>query len=262
MRTIVLTRPHPVYDGVAGDLVAQGYAVLDLPTLSVVANIDHSFESTLPRHWSTYDGAMFVSQHAVRFAAQRLSALSLDWRRNLWAASVGGATADAIRVVFPNAPIVLPDADAAHDSVGLWAAMQSKFDSQQLKTARILVVRAQIGRDFLLNQLTSAGATVDVWACYRREVLVWSDAQREGFKTALAKSGLVLSITSAEGLLALLSNCLTLSDLEQRELRQQPVITLHHSIAQVATTQGFERVHVRAPAEMGAVLGHHARLLA
>lgn len=258
-KTVVLTRPHPVHDGVMGELMGQGLVVLDAPTLNVVANVDVDFERMLSQAWARYDGVMFVSQHAVRFASERLVSLGLDWSPEVWAATVGGATAVAVQTMFPNASVILPESGAAQDSNGLWGAMQLYSFQKPLKSSRVLVVRAQTGRDFFLQQLVQTGATVDVWACYQRQALDWDAALRDAFKYALFDVGLVIAVTSSEGLAALLKNLTELSIEERLKLLSQPVVSFHPTIAQCAKDNGFEQVHICAPTEMAAVLARLAR---
>lgn len=249
MRTVVLTRPQPLRDRVTAVLHAAGVHTLSLPTLQVTGHADADFERHLVSHWMSYQGVMLVSQHAVQFAAQRLQALGLTWRDGVWAAVVGQATADAVRDQWPHALVICPADDEAQDSEGLWQAIvRSHMD---LAEQRVLIVRAQMGRDAFLNHLQGAGAQVDVWSCYRREVLMWTRTERDAFKTALQQHGLVLSMTSQAGVSALLSNLVGLSDDERRHVLAQPVLTLHPSIAEYAQLQGFTHVHV-APAHEAA----------
>lgn len=256
MRTIVLTRPQPIHDGVTSVLRAHGVQVLGLPTLHVAAHVDADFEQQLLTYWESYQGVMLVSQHAVNFAAQRLQALGLVWREHVWAAAVGRATADAAHHQWPNARLVFPESPESQDSEGLWQALRR--GQVDVSGQRILIVRAQMGRDVFLNHLRAAGATVDVWSCYRREAVVWSAAQCHDFKQALRGQGVVLSITSQEGILALLDNLAALSEEERQSVFAQPVLTLHPSIAECARSQGFNHVHI-APARDAA---EHLRQLA
>ena len=102
-----------------------------------------------------------------------------------------------------------------------------------------------------------------MWACYRREAVAWSAAQCRDFKQALRGQGVVLSITSQEGILALLDNLAALSEEERQSVFTQPVLTLHPSIAECARFHGFNHVHI-APARDAAEhlhrlahVGHH-----
>ena len=241
MRTIVLTRPQPIHDHITPALRAQGLQVLGLPTLHVAAHVDTVFERHLLTHWASYQGVMLVSQHAVSFAAQRLRVLGLTWLDQVWAAAVGHTTADAAHRQWPNASLVFPAAHELQDSEGLWKALQGSHID--VMGQRILIVRAQVGRDTFLNHLRAAGAVVDVWSCYRREILTWSVAQCHDFKNALRRQGVVLSITSQEGVLALLDNLMALSDEDRQWVRAQPVLTLHPSIAECARSHGFNHVY-------------------
>ncbi|TDR31144.1 uroporphyrinogen-III synthase [Hydromonas duriensis] len=256
MRTVVLTRPQPVHDGVSSFLSQRHVPLLSLPTLHVGLRIHPEFESHLQHNWNAYHGVMFVSQHAVQFAAQRLQALNLNWRTELWAAAVGQTTAVSVQRAWPHAQVICPAVNEMPDSERLWSTLQSQ--TADWASQRVLIVRAQNGRDAFLNWLRGAGATVDVWSCYQRENLSWSELQYHAFVSALHQTGVVLSITSQEGLNSLLNNLQHLNERDKHTLLQQPVLTLHPSIATHARKCGFVSVHVAPIAELGAHLAQLA----
>lgn len=250
MRTVILTRPLPVTDGVAAQLIASNIPYLTLPSMQVCAHIEKDFERDLQQNWSNYDGLMFVSQHAVQFAAERLEALGLTWANHVWIAAVGHATAQAARAHWPDAPLIFPPSDMPQDSDGLWQTLQATHPIQAGQ--RILIVRAQTGRQTFFNYLQAAGAQIDIWACYERTRCIWTSEQINAVQNALQQNGLVISITSQEGLSALLENLSNLSAAAQINLKQQPILTLHPAIAQYAARLGFQNAHI-APAHQAAV---------
>ena len=240
-RTIVLTRPSRII----GDAWA-GRPVLHLPTLQVTAHIDTSFETHLRAQWPRYDGVMLVSQYAAGFAFERLRDLNLSWPSGMWAAVVGQGSYDAVHRYLPHIDCVKPMADDTQDSEGLWHAVAPRIHAH----SRVLIVRAQTGRNLFSQYLAGRGATVDIWPCYQRQALVWSAAQQADFSAALI-DGLVFVMASTEGLHALLANV----PAAMRQLTlQQPVLTHHDSIAQAAHALGFERVHVAAVSDHEQVL--------
>jgi uroporphyrinogen-III synthase len=253
-RTVILTRPLPVHDGVMAVLEAQAVPVLQLPTMAVSAYVDAEQEQHLCQSWSSYAGVMFVSQHAVAFAGQRLIQLGLDWHEPTWAAAVGQGSGQAIAQHWPDVRLVTPALDDAQDSDGLWRALQQNKLIQSGQS--VLIVRAQIGRDTFIQRLQNAQVSVDVWSCYQRDVLMWSAAQRGAFCSALNTSGVVLSVTSAEGLLALMAN---VPESDWPLLRQQKLVTLHPAIAAAAHEKGFTDVAVVPVSLMANALIEHSR---
>ncbi|GHA71803.1 uroporphyrinogen-III synthase [Formosimonas limnophila] len=253
-RTVILTRPLPVHDRVMAVLEAEVVPVLELPTMTVSPYVDAEQEQHLCQSWSSYAGVMFVSQHAVAFAGQRLTQLGLDWHEPTWAAVVGQGSAQAIAQHWPHVRLVTPALDDAQDSDGLWRALRQNNLVQSGQT--VLIVRAQIGRDTFIQRLQQANVSVDVWSCYRRDALAWSAAQRGAFCSALNTSGVVLSVTSADGLLALMAN---VPESDWPLLRQQKLVTLHPAIAAAAHGKGFTDVVVVPASLMANALIEYSR---
>ena len=237
-RTIVLTRPAPhIGEGLSG------FSVLHLPTLQVTAHVDSIFEAHLRAQWPRYDGVMLVSQYAAHFACERLHDLNLSWPTTMWAAVVGQGSFDAVHQYLPHIECLKPMANDTQDSEGLWRTLQPRINA----SSRVLIVRAQTGRDVFAQHLIDQGASVDVWPCYQRSVQVWTAGQKTSFRVALTQ-GLVIVMASTEGLHALLANLSELTEAERSLTLQQPVLTHHDSIAQKAHALGFSRVRVAAMA--------------
>lgn len=245
-RVALLTRPLPVRDGVMETLQAGGMTVLSLPTLHVSAHIDAAFEAHLLQH--NYNGVVCVSQHAVAFVAERLAALNWYFSDDTWFAAVGTASGQALREAWSNARVITPELGDTQDTDGLWRALTRQHLIQP--NYKVLIARAQSGRDVLLHRLQDSGVLVDVWPCYRRDEVRWRDDERQTVLEALNQHGLVLSITSIEGLRSLLRNLAPIPEI----LWQQPVVTLHPVIAEAARHQGFTRVVCVSPHEMSAAL--------
>jgi uroporphyrinogen-III synthase len=235
-------------------LETESVPVLQLPTLAVSPRVDEQQEKHVRQNWSCYAGVMFVSQHAVAFAGQRLNQLSLDWPNHTWAAAVGQGSALAIVQHWPHVRLVTPALDDVQDSDGLWRALlqHSFIQSEQ----SVLIVRAQVGRDAFMQRLQQANIRADIWSCYQREALTWTAAQRLAFCHALVTDGVVLSITSTEGLLALMAN---VPEGDWPLLRQQKVVTLHPTIAAAAKEKGFADVVVVPVLAMASSLIEYSR---
>ena len=245
-RVALLTRPLPVRDGVMDTLQAGSMTVLSLPTLHVSAHIDAAFEAHLLQH--NYNGVVCVSQHAVAFVAERLAALNWYFSDDTWFAAVGTASGQALREAWSNARVITPELGDTQDTDGLWRVLTRQHLIQP--NQKVLIARAQTGRDVLLHRLQDSGVLVDVWPCYRRDEVRWRDDERHTVLGVLNQHGLVLSITSIEGLRSLLRNLAPIPEI----LWQQPVVTLHPVIAEAARYQGFTRVVCVSPHEMSAAL--------
>ena len=74
--------------------------------------------------------------------------------------------------------IIYPTGDLASDSEGLWAILRSKL----APGARVLIVRAQSGRDWLADTLTQHGMCVTILPVYQREPAPWSSEKLHTLK--------------------------------------------------------------------------------
>ena len=126
---------------------------------------------------------MFVSSNAVaRFFAAR--PVGNAWPEGLLAAAPGPGTAESLRAQgVQEMAIVVPAADARqHDSESLWQELRP----HDWQGRSVLVVRGDGGRDWLVERLAEAGATVDAVAAYRRLAPQLSAAERRHVDTAWA----------------------------------------------------------------------------
>jgi len=133
------------------------------------------------------DLVVFVSSNAVaRFFAARPTAAA--WPEGLRAAAPGPGTADSLRAHgLPAAAIVVPAADAPQlDSESLWQQLRQ----DDWRGRSVLVVRGDGGRDWLVERLVEAGATVDAVAAYRRLAPQLSAEARRQVEAAFAAPAL------------------------------------------------------------------------
>lgn len=235
-KTVLSIRPLPIDGSMIYALKVAGVDLMHLPTLHVSIFVDEAFERRITRNGLDYNGAVFVSQHAVAFAAERLSVLNCSWSSEVWMAAVGHASGRAIIKTWPEAQIVMPGVTQTEDSEGLWLALNQK--KLVAVGGKVLIVRAQTGRDVLCQRLQDAGVSVDVWSCYHRSPQTWSELDCKKVLEKLESGGLVLFVTSIEGVISLIDNCSEF--LEQ--LLSQPLVTFHHSIEEKAKLLGFTNV--------------------
>ena len=198
----VLTRPEGRNAALAACLRRQGRQVLELPALQIHPLAAKT--STLPLP-GDYDLVVFVSGIAARLYARQLQDVAglSRWPSAVPAACVGPATAAAMQGGFwpPSMRIVHPGPDApTHDSEALWQELQQSG----LTLRKVLVVRGNVGREWLSDQLVQAGCHVERHAVYLRERAIWSAAALD---TLAAWRDAAISpvwlVTSAQGLQAL-----------------------------------------------------------
>ena len=255
MRTIVLTRPLPCASTLQTQLTQAGLPVCHLPTLSLSAFQDEDTERRIRDHWPNYTVAMFVSQHAAAFAHQHMARLGLTWSAETQFAAVGQGTVDTLRQLWPAHQYFVQPAPAdTQDSEGLWRAIRAHPELHAPQN--LLLIRAEHGRDVLLQLTQQAHWRSDIWPCYRRAPRHWDDKELAQFTHACAQKA-VLVITSIEGLSALTEQ---LNPDLRHTAQQQRLVAIHPRIAQFAQASGFSDVHVCLPSQLAEQLPQLARL--
>ena len=230
---VVLTRPAQDAARWTSGLASRGHDVIGLPLIDIVPL---ATTQALREAWAAlhdYQAAMFVSANAVlHFRA----AGDGPWPRSTQAWATGPGTAAALRdAQVPDALLLQPAADAAQlDSEALW----HRVGPQVRRDWRVLVVRGAgqdggaAGRDWLVRELQSVGASVDQLPAYERTCPHWSDAERATARRA-AGDGSVWVFSSSQAI----ANLQAL--LPGQDWSSARALATHPRIAQAARDAGF-----------------------
>lgn len=252
-RTVVIvTRP-----GAAGQSLTQALTQAQLeavwwPAFAMDVRADAAAVQAFA-HLATYDCVVFVSPNAVVGVAALLRA---PWPPSVALAAVGSGTAQAIRkhivlnethrLLEPVADGDAIDQEARSGSEPLWSVLKA----HPLK--RVLIARAQRGRDWLAQKLRQAGAVVDDACVYQRHPLALS-AEHAQRVVAWAQSGttLITVFTSSEAVSVTLgsepSPGVGSDDILAQAhtiLRGQPAVATHPRIARQLQRCGALQVSV------------------
>ena len=164
-------------------LIARGIDAVAVPLIEIAPPADPRSVSDAWAGLADRALVVFVSVNAVeRFFAARPAGAS--WPAGLRAAAPGPGTGASLQSEgVPAAAIVAPAADASHlDSESLWRALrESAWNGRS-----VLVVRGDGGRDWLIERLVEAGATVEAVAAYRRLAPRLSSEERRHVEAAFA----------------------------------------------------------------------------
>jgi uroporphyrinogen-III synthase len=167
-RHIAITRPQGQADALAQRLEALGARVMALPSIAI-APLENTAELDAALvELGGYDWLVLTSANGVRAVNERLTALGLDWRARHLAriAVIGPATAAVLRERGVEAD-VMPDEYIAEGIVEVLGNIAGQ---------RILLLRADIAREDLADELRLRGADVDEVAAYRTLPLALDDA--------------------------------------------------------------------------------------
>lgn len=164
----------------------MGIPVLALPALSVEPI------TPLVTFAEPYDLIVFVSRAAVQYFPLDAVAGMIPTLM----AAVGEQTAQAIRQRFGSETnIFYPHEGQRQDSEALWQVLTPSLASIR----RVLIVRAEQGRNWLRDQFAAKGCQVDCLAVYARKPYVWSAEQVLSLTTALkSQMPLIWLFTSVE----------------------------------------------------------------
>jgi uroporphyrinogen III methyltransferase/synthase len=159
-QTVVVTRPIGQAESLAQPLEAMGARVFRWPLLQFGPAPDPAAVTQVLQHLSDFNWLVFTSVVGVESWLRELSQHGLDLRAlgHLRLAAIGPKTAEALRRAHLR-PDVVP---ATYDSEHLAEALLPRVSGQ-----RVLLVRADRGRDLLREQLSRVAAVTQL-AIYRQ----------------------------------------------------------------------------------------------
>jgi uroporphyrinogen III methyltransferase/synthase len=158
---VVITRPEPQAEEMAGLLWKEGARAIRFPTIRIAPPERWSGLDRALKKLETYRWIVFTSANGVRFFFQRLKETGGDVRdlKGIGICAIGPATAAFVERLGLRADMV-PD---EYISEGVVKA----FRNIDLKGRNILLPRAAVARDVIPEGLRKLGAKVDVAIVYR-----------------------------------------------------------------------------------------------
>jgi uroporphyrinogen-III synthase len=240
---IIVTRAGAPGRALARALADAGEESLWLPAFEFGPAPDEARVAATLTQLSGYNLAVFVSPAAVDATAERLAQ---PWPRRTAIGAVGASTRRAVLAGIPNAgdaALLAPDATEAEGEGGgsepLWKVLQPVID----RFRRVLILRAEHGREWLGEQMTGAGVEVEALPVYTRRATTISPAAAAaicGWRAAGRTPALV--ITSSEAVDVLVGQLDALAGAGWT--RSALVLASHERIAQRLRVAGFARVGV------------------
>lgn len=199
-----------------------GHAVIELPLLAVEPLALSTQARAQIMALDRYDGVVFVSANAARYAVSAITDYWPQWPQPLPCVAVGQATAAVLEAEGLQVHIA-----AQEDSEGMLALAVL----QQVAGQRWLVCRGEDGRELLPTTLRARGATVDSLALYRRFL---PDAARGAWASCYPRPDAVI-----------LSSAMMWQNWQQiagTEATQPWLITVSERLADRVRDAGAERV--------------------
>ena len=241
--TVVVTRPGAAGRALADELTRAGQPALWLPAFEFGPPPDEARARAVLASLADFDLAILVSPQAARATA---ALLERPWPAGTAIAAVGAGSRAAVLATIPDAAQapLLPARDEdlrGSGSESLWPLLQA----MQPQPRRVLLLRAQGGREWLAEKLQAAGSTVTPLAVYTRMPCAPSTEMRVRLAAA-AGAGLASVISSSDAVDALAEMLAGQPEVLQA-LRAGAALASHPRIAERLRAAGFARVTVCAP---------------
>jgi uroporphyrinogen-III synthase len=254
-RTVVVTRPGAAGRVLADELLRLGQPALWLPAFEFGAAPDEARARAVLARLAEFDLAIFVSPQSARATAALLEGL---WPRTTAIAAVGAGTrAAALQITgAEDAALVSPAGDDDARGSGsevLWPLLQA----MQPPPRRVLLLRAQSGREWLRQQLAAAGASVETLAVYSRLPPAVPDELRQRLSMLATDDGLAGVISSSDAVEAMAALFASQPHV-LAALRRGPALASHPRIAARLRAAGFGRVAV-CPLDAAAIVAELRR---
>ncbi len=236
-KPVVLTRPAAQAGPFAARLAARGIVAQIFPLLDIQPLPDTRALQAVLARLTDYAMLAFVSPNAVHAAFAHIAA----WPSAVTAAVVGAGSRLALAqhgVTDATATIISPRDPHRTDS----ETLLPELDLEALRGKKVLIVRAETGRELLADRLRAAGIIVEQIAAYRRLAPALT-AERVAALEALLQQDNDWVITSSEALRFL-------QDMVQQAagiggwtaMLQKKLIIPHERISQTARSLGFQHI--------------------
>ena len=169
---MLVTRPREQSAEFVGLLEALGAQPIEAPMISIAPPADWSALDEVCRRCDEFDWIVFSSGHAVEAFIGRLLASPRDLRalKGVKLCTVGPATADRLHRMGLKVDLVPAESRAE-------AVVQAMADTGAIRSSRVLLPRADIGREVIGEELRKRGAEVTEVVAYRTVAV---DFERDG----------------------------------------------------------------------------------
>lgn len=171
-KRVLITRPRDQAAEFVRLLEGVGAQPIEAPMISIVPPPDWGPLDEVCRRIEAFDWIVFSSGHAVDTLLGRLLASPLDLRalKGVRLCTVGPATAEHLTSVGLKVDLVPAESRAE-------AVVQAMAEDGPLRGARVLLPRADIGREVIAEELRRRGADVTEVTAYRTVAV---DHERDG----------------------------------------------------------------------------------
>lgn len=233
---VIVTRPASNGERLFDRIVKRGYQALWWPAFDIGAPPDVDRARTMLGRLSEYQLAIFVSPHAVRGARTLLPGA---WPAGTLIGVVGAATRAAVESELQADPalvVTAPEDDQQSGSEAFWQA----WCATGHRARRVLILRAENGRDWLGRRFIENGADVEPLAVYTRRPHSPASAELQQLQRWLADDERPSIIFSSSEAVDALDGQVEAA--ARAWLRTGIAIACHPRIAEQLSSKGYKRV--------------------
>lgn len=238
---MIITRPAPAGPRLLQRLQHGGGDAVWWPAFTLGPAPDAGRARATLARLADFDLAIFVSPAAVQAVAELRSE---PWPSGTTIGAVGTATAAAARRLNPadRTPIVAPAGDDA-GSEAFW----NEWTRRGLSASRVLILRAQHGREWLGERFAAAGAAVDVVPVYTRVECPLDETARSRLRDWVRTGTRVLAVFSSSEAVEALDHQLAVVPEAPAWLRRGVALATHERVAAQLLAAGYTRVELTGP---------------
>ena len=233
-RPIILMRPGAANDRLAERLEKCGMHPWRWPSFTILPPAEPERVKARLADLSQFDMVMLASPTAVAATAGYIT----RWPEHIKLATVGGGTARAIRAAWGDeTPVIYPQGDTVDSGSEKLFEILKRMGFP----ARVLIVRGQVGREWLREQLLAHGTDVEVLPAYQRLPLELGSEQRIDLQRALLGPSPIIYLTSTDSVGVLLHAVKGIAGAD-RWLQNGFVLTIHPRPKAMLEEVGFKNV--------------------
>ena len=190
-KPIILMRPGAANERLAERLGKRGMNIWKWPAFTILPPQAPERVQERLLNLDNFDMVLLASPAAVAASAVYVK----QWPQHITLATIGSGTARVIRAAWgEHTPVLYPEGETFESgSERLFELLKSRgFPS------RVLIVRGQVGREWLREQLLAHGTDVEVLTAYQRAPLELSSAELEKLQFSISGPAPIVYLTSTD----------------------------------------------------------------
>lgn len=233
-KPIILMRPGASNERLSERLSKLGMNVWKWPAFTILPPEDPERVKEKLSDLDSFDMVLLASPSAVAASAVYVK----KWPEHITLATIGSGTARVIRAAWgADTPVLCPEGETFESgSERLFELLKSRgFPT------RVLIIRGQVGREWLREQLLAHGTDVEVLPAYQRAPLELTSAELDKLQLAVNGPAPIIYLTSTDAVGVLLHAVKTVSGALEW-LQKGFVLTIHPRPKAQLEEVGFRNV--------------------